>query len=977
MSAAVHGVAEPVDFNHDVRPLLSDRCFPCHGPDAEARKADLRLDTQEGAFADLGGTAAFLPGKPRGSEAIRRIFSADPDERMPPLDSNLRLDQEEKQLLHRWVEQGATWSTHWAFVLPTKPDFPTVKDSSWPQTAIDYFVLAGIEKAGLRPMPEADRSTLIRRVTLDLTGLPPSLDEIDRFLADISDDAYEKVVDRLLRSPAYGERIAWEWMDYARYADTDGFQGDPTRTMWPWRDWLIRALNKNMPFDQFTIEMLAGDLLPGASQDQVIATGFNRNHMHNGEGGRIPEETRVENVFDRTETTSTVWLGLTMTCARCHDHKFDPITQEEYYRLFAFFNNSSEQGNRGGGKSPPIHKYFAPGDLERKRNLDREIDQLTAFLDGPNPQIDQAQATWETNTQQVLHQLEFDSTIAFGDWSVLGPLPAPNGDGKASFDHDFGPESEKQLKRTEASDNQGWKFRPELLDGTVHALPTTVGATYLKRSVNSPGNRTLTLSLGSDDAIKVWLNGKVVLANNVGRGVAPDQEKLTLQVPPGESILLMKIVNTGGSAGFYFKKTAELVNGISRDIGLILEVATKSRTQEQQALLRRHYRQQHSQTWQQHNDRKNKLEQERNGLQGIDVMVMDELPAEQRRKTSILARGIYNKPLAEVTSGTPAFLPPLTDESPPNRLALARWLVDPANPLTARVTVNRYWQMLFGRGLVETSEDFGRQAAQPSHPLLLDWLATRFIADGWDVKGMLKRIVMSATYRQSSVQLAAEGVGTDPRNRLLSRGARYRMPSWMLRDQALALGELLVDRMGGPPVRPYQPEGVWAEATFNKIRYRPDKGEALNRRSLYIFWRRIIGPTMLFDAAKRQACEVKPNRTNTPLHALTTLNETTFIEASRAMAEAIMKPAQLSPQERITRAFRRATARAPEAGELELLVERWNWVRDKFTEQPEQARKLLDVGQSPRDQALDPVEQASYTVICSVLMNLDEVLTRE
>ena len=975
--AATAGGAEQVDFNRDVLPILSDKCYQCHGPDAKTREADLRLDNEDGAFADLGGYAAFKPGSPDDSAAIERIFSDDPDEQMPPPKSKLRLTAAEKQQLRRWVVQGAPWSKHWAFTAPSRPVPPPVTNSDWPRNEIDRFVHARLVDAGLEPSPAPRRETLIRRVTLDLTGLPPTPEEVAAFLADSSAGAYERVVDRLLKSPAYGERMAWEWLDAARYADTDGFQGDPTRTMWPWRDWLIRALNDNMPFDQFTIEMLAGDLLPDATPEQVIATGFNRNHMHNGEGGRIAEETRIENVFDRTETTSTVWLGLTMTCARCHDHKFDPIKQKEYYGLFAFFNNTSERGNRGGGKAAPIVNYLPPDRREKLAEVDLRIAEHQRRMDAPLPDDDQRQAAWEAETIRSLGADRVEGKLTISNWHALGPLPAPNGDGAKAFGQDLGPEQGVNLSRTYADGKIAWREAKQFVDGKVHELPDTVGATYLYRKFVSSAPRNVDLSLGSDDGIKVWLNGAEILAKNVARAAAPDQEKVKLELREGENELLIKIVNTGGIAGFYFRKADESVGGLPSAIAQALQTEVADRSEQQQHELRRYYREHHSAHWKTLNNELIRLNNERAQVNKatVTVMVMDELPADRARKTSILMRGIYNKPLAEVVQGTPEFLPPLPEGAPRDRLTLARWLVEPAHPLTARVTVNRYWQMFFGTGLVRTSEDFGRQGSLPSHPQLLDWLATRFVDSGWDVKALHKLIVTSATYRQS-VRVTKDQIERDPGNRLLARGSRYRMPSWMLRDQALALSGLLADRMGGPSVKPYQPAGIWAEATFGKIRYQPDKGEALYRRSLYIFWRRIVGPTMLFDSGKRQTCEVKPTRTNTPLHALTTLNETTFVEAARAMAQRALHTIDGTPEQRLAWAFQLATARSPKPSELAVLVRRWGMLKEEFAASPEDAKKLLSVGASGRDEKLDVVEHAAYTVVCSMLLNLDEVLNR-
>ena len=759
--------AADVDFDTHVRPILSDNCFQCHGPDKATREADLRLDTRQGAFADSAGHAAFVAGSVERSEALRRIFSDDVSERMPPPESKLSLTDREKQTLKAWVSSGAKWSEHWSFVTPTPPQVPA-DDSGWSRNEIDRFVLARAQAAGLNPQRDAPRETLIRRVTLDLTGVPPTPADVDAFVADQSENAYEKVVDRLLSSPRYGERMAWEWLDAARYADTDGFQGDPTRTMWPWRDWLVNALNSNMPFDQFTIEMLAGDLLANAGEEQILATGFNRNHMFNGEGGRIPEETRVENVFDRTETTATVWLGLTMTCCRCHDHKYDAISQQEYFQLYAFFDNTSEDGRSGRGATAPLLQFLPPDQRQRR---DAVADAL------------------------------------------------------------------REIETKLAADEQGTEQ------------------------------------------------------------LAAERERLS-------------------------------------------------------------------------------REQEELRKQAVPVMVMDDLKGNRRRQTQMLERGGYDKPTGVVvTADTPAALPPLPQDTPRDRLALARWLVDPANPLTARVTVNRFWQTLFGRGIVESTEDFGSQGTRPTHPELLDWLAIQFMDNGWNVRELHKLIVMSSTYRQSS-DVTQHALDADPGNRWLARAPRHRLPSWMLRDQALAVSGLLNPAMGRPSVNPYQPDGVWAEATFGKIRYVPDTGARLYRRSLYVFWRRIVGPTMFFDSAKRQACEVKPTRTNTPLHALTTLNETMFVEAARAMAERVIRSGETQP-ERLQHAFRLATSRRAGTDEIEVLSRRIDAFRADFAANPDDAKALLSVGESPRDESLDVAEHAAFTLVCSVLLNLDETLSRQ
>ena len=818
---------QSVDFARDVRPILSENCFPCHGPDAQAREAELRLDRPEGLTRHRDGDAIVVPKRPDQSLLWQRVTTSNADERMPPADSTLSISSSQIDLIRRWIEDGARWNEHWSYTSLERPRVPNVQLGEWPRNAIDSFVLARLEQEGLAPSPLAKRETLIRRVTLDLTGLPPTLDEVDDFLNDTSADAYERVVDRLINSDRYGERMAWDWLEAARYADTNGFQGDPTRTMWPWRDWLVQVLNQNLPYDQFTIEMLAGDLLPGATTEQVIATGFNRNHMYNGEGGRIPEETRVENVFDRNETTATVWLGLTMTCARCHDHKYDPISQREYYQLYSFFNNTSESGR---GPRP-------------QGNAEPYIPYVTAQLQS---QLDESEKKRSALAEHLTRE-------------------------------------EKSLSETDPSNHD--RFAEVLAQ----------------------------LEQGPRDS----------LAKPVEQRGADELETL------------------GKAFREPMPQYAELLLRLARQV-------------------------------RQDDELRKAIPQ---------VMVMDELPTDKRRQTSILTKGIYNKPVEPVVADVPAFLPKLPLREERNRLSLARWLVNPTHPLPARVTVNRYWQMFFATGLVKTSEDFGSQGQRPTHPRLLDWLASSFIESGWNVKKLHRLIVTSATYRQSS-QVTRELAEQDPENKLLARASRFRLPSWMLRDQALALSGLLVRQVGGPPVRPYQPPGVWSEATFGKKRYVQDSGAKLYRRSVYTFWRRIVGPTTFFDEAKRQTCSVTPTRTNTPLHALTTLNDTTYVEASRCLAQRVLAEGgalaeEDHPRTCITRIFRSATARLPNEQELDLLETRLASLKSEFQAHPDRAEALTQVGEWPRDASQSAVGLASFTALCTLILNLDEVLSRE
>ena len=848
-AVAAHGLgaAAPLSFERDIQPILAENCYHCHGPDAEARKARLRFDQRDSALAPAkSGATAIVPGKPDESELVARIFSVDPEEVMPSPESHRTLTLAQKNLLKRWIAEGATWNEHWAFSPPQRAPVPTpdappsTLSAPLPVHPVDAFIRDRLAQEKIPPAPAAGRAALLRRVTLDLHGLPPTPAEVDAFLADRSPDAYENLVDRLLASPRYGERWAWDWLDLARYADTNGFQGDPERTMWPWRDWVVNALNANMPFDQFTIEQLAGDLLPDATRDQKIASGFHRNAMFNGEGGRIAEETRVENVFDRVETTATVWLGLTFT--RCHDHKFDPLKQTDYYALYDVFNQMSETGsaNGGGGRG----------------------GQMAPFLDLSTEAERAAVKTAQAAIDALGKEIEIFELTKF---------PRPEG-------------------------------QPVTESPAAIQLPGNLFATHAKVA---PARRDL--------------NGLLEALPHF-RATAPD---------PAYAALLEKQIAAIR----------------------IRDAATASITK---------------------------------------VMIMDQLA--KPRDTFVLAKGNYEaktdlrvlgaipeifRATSPSTSTAPA---PSTGETalPPARLSrldLARWLVSPANPLAARTAVNRAWQAFFGTGFVKTAEDFGVQGERPSHPALLDWLATSYVASGWDTKALHRLIVTSATYRQSS-RVTPAAYERDPENRLLARGPRFRLPSWMLRDQALAAAGLLVDQRGGPSLKPYQPPGIWEEATFGKKTYTQDHGDALYRRSLYVFWRRIVGPTSFFDAGARQVCTVKVARTNTPLHALVTLNDPAYVEAARVLAQRVLAGSADDPA-RLSAAFRLTTARTPTPAEQKILTARLATLRAHFAADPTAARELSAIGEFARPATLAPAEHAAWTALCLLVLNLDETLSKE
>ena len=967
--------ADPkLDFNRDVRPILSENCFQCHGPDERKRKSGLRLDQKDQVFkAAKSGAIPIVPGNPGQSELIKRVLSSDDDEHMPPKKT---LAKEQIEILRRWIQQGAQYKAHWAFLAPERSDIPVpaAKHADWPRNAVDNFVLARLEQHGIEPSPETDRRTLIRRVSLDLTGIPPTPAEVDAFLADKSGDAYEKLVDRLLASPRYGERMAMQWLDGARYADSNGYQADYERFMWRWRDWVIDAYNKNMPFDRFTIEQLAGDLLPNATLEQRIATGFNRNHRINTEGGVIAEEWRTETVIDRVETTSEVWLGLTMGCARCHDHKYDPITQKEFYQFFSFFNNINESGT--GEEKPVNHPPFvkAPS-AEQQQMLDRLIaanKDSDVRMSAAMPEVDKAQSAWEAAVLK-----DAPSVPKLDQWYSVGPFHAASFD--AAYDTAYEPEKNVDLAKSYQDGQQPlkWVAQPTWEDGKAHDLIGDNCATYLYRVIRSERPVALSLSLGSDDAIKVWLNHAEVLADKVTRGVAPDQEKITINLQAGDNALLMKIVNAGGGYGFYFKA---LESGVPGTVVAMIKTPADKRSEQQKTELRAYYRTNLAPELKSLRDQiqLSKKQQAELEMQIPTTMVMEELPAP--RDAFVLIRGQYDKKGDKVPLGLPAALPPMPKDAPPNRLGLAKWIVDPTNPLTARVAVNRFWERFFGIGIVRTSENFGSQAEWPSHPELLDWMATEFVRLKWDQKAFQKLIVSSATYRQSS-KFRFELLEKDPENRLLARGPRFRLQAELIRDQALAMGGLLSEKLGGPSVRPYQPEGVWDDTNVygNLRNYKNDHDAGLYRRSMYTIWKRTAAPPSmgLFDMPSREICVVKRSRTNTPLQALALLNEVTYVEASRALAQRMIKEGGSSPRERIAFAFRCATARAPNDGEAALLLKGFDERLAKFRNNTEAAKKLIGVGESKSDASLDPVELAAYTTTAAIIMNLDETITRE
>lgn len=978
------------NFGRDIRPILSDKCYACHGPDSEHRQGGFRLDQRDSAtaVADSGETPIAV-GDPEASEILKRIAEADESMRMPPPETHKRVTPAEMELLRKWIEAGAPYEQHWSLIPPTQPEVPKVKQTEWPRNEIDRFALCKIESTGLSPKPEADRLRLLRRVTLDLTGLPPTLAEIKAFEADTLPGSYERLVDRLLASPAYGEHMARFWLDAARYGDTHGLHLDNYREMWLYRDWAVNAFNENKPYDQFIVEQLAGDLLANPRDDQLIATGFNRCHVTTSEGGSIKEEVLARNVFDRVDTFSTVFLGLTVGCSRCHDHKYDPITQKDYYSLYAFFNSLDGNPLDGNAKAhAPVLEQPSHDQQVRLTYLNARVPELKAKLTKPWPEIDDAQQAWVKEVRTALGLEEGASPnsptegLELSPWSSLGAFSST---GEGDFARAYIPETEPvDLAAAIASPFGGeyrWRERKAWQDGKVNDdLPVREGRSsviYLYRNIKSQTDRKLRVSLGSDDALKVFLNGKQLLANDVRRPAKPDQEMVTLSLKQGDNTLLLKVINYGGRAGFYFGIPADAATA-PKEILEIVKLEPTKRSKEQLTKLQTHFRtnvcdigdfvvvrEEHT-----------KLEAEQKSIQDKVPTTLVWKETDKPRESHILNRGEYDQPGEVVSRETLSSLPPMDADLPRDRLGLALWLIDSDQPLTSRVVVNRFWQQFFGLGLVKTADDFGSQGEPPSHPELLDWLATDFVNNGWDVKRLMKQLAMSATYRQSSAA-STEEYRSDPENRLLARGPRLRLDAEMLRDQALAVSGLLVRKMGGPSVKPPQPSGLWNAVGYsgsNTANFSPDKEhEKIHRRTLYTFVKRTaVAPQMsTFDAPSRESCIVNRERTNTPLQALLVLNDPQYVEAARALAQRTINEVGGDPAARVKHMFQICTSRQPTADELKRLVDGYKVDLESFRANPEAAKALAAEGDAD-----DLPKLAAWTLTANVLLNLDEVISR-
>lgn len=1049
--AAEQGLPEIVDYNFHVRPILSDKCFACHGPDAENQKGELRLDRAEDAYRALasGNGKAIVPGRPEKSEAYVRMISDDEEVMMPPPDAHLELTPKEIAIVRKWISQGAEYKPHWAFVPPQQAEFPKVKDPSWVRQPIDHFVWDELNRNELQPSEPASKETLIRRISFDLTGLPPSLEEIDAFVNDTSPDAYEKLVDRLLASPAYGERMAADWLDVARYADSDGYLDDKHREFYPWRDWMIDAFNKNMPYNQFITWQLAGDLIPDASKESTLATAFNRLHKKNSEAGIVFEEYRVEYVADRTNTLGKSIMGLSMECARCHDHKYDPISQKDYYQLFGFFNSTFEIG------SPVYGPDQVPGpalllstdeedakldsirvmigkleaDVSDKMVNNNAFEAWLASLEGPAAvagQIDKITTAYypfdEITPTGKTNEFSSDNALSKAlPATLVEPIHREGAKGNALFVSDY--------NRIQLGKDIGWYDRTDDFSFQLSIRPDTVykeaGILWHSEdlrlglkgySLHLEDNRVRFIMAMSWPQNAIQLTTKTALAPKEwtqitvtydgssraeGVSIFLDGEKQELEIDYNnlyKSILFVPDIHTYGFRGITlgmrdkfipFKKGGlDEVKVFDRQLSdlevrytyqpveLTNILAGKSSYRE---LLKQHY---HlvvnkeaaaaRQVLKLARDEENQL------ISDIkEIMVMGDLP--KPRPTFVLDRGVYDAPSEEVQPDTPEAILPFDEELPRNRYGLAQWLFDEKNPLTARVFVNRIWQMHFGKGIVRTSDDFGAQGSLPSHPELLDWLAVQFMESGWDIKGLHKLIVTSATYQQRST-ITEELLEKDPENILLSRGPRYRMPAEMIRDNALAVSGLLVHKQGGESVYPYQPKGLWDRLTTKHwaYRYLQEDGEGLYRRSIYSIWKRASPPPymQIFDVANRGDCEVNRSLSSTPLQALNLLNDPQFVEASRVLAERLIKT-ETDQSRRLEKLFRSLTGRQPDATEQKMLEDFYREELEHFTSDQSSALAFMDNGSHQWDPDLNTSEIAALGVVANSVMNTTEAFTKK
>ncbi|MGV3771520.1 MAG: DUF1553 domain-containing protein [Verrucomicrobiales bacterium] len=1037
-TGALPALAASIDFARDIRPILSDNCFACHGPDEAQRKAGLRLDLKSAAFLELkSGGHAIVAGNPAKSLLLERVASHDPDEVMPPAKSGKKLSETQIQTLKQWINDGAAWKEHWAYIPPERPELPKVKNTSWPKNEIDYFVLQQLEKQGLKPSPEANKEALARKVSLDLTGLPPSVEELDAFLADKNENAYESMVDRLLASPHYGERMTMNWLDLARFADTSGYHFDSPRYMWLWRDWVIKAFNKNMPFDQFTIEQLAGDLLPNATLEQKIASGFHRNVMSNDEGGADADEYLNKYVADRVNTTGVVWLGSTLGCAECHDHKYDPITQKEYYQMYAFFHNITEKGLDGTRTENPLPRISVPSPEQAVEmiDLDKAVAAAEQEMRARESELPAAQKTWEesllTNkpkepsAEGLLAHFTFDDT-ADGK-SPQGSLFIGTTKGDGAIQYLAGRHGKALLLNGK---NQHIEVSKEIVLERTNSFSygswinfKGTGGTVFSRMKDDQDFRGFDLLVSDaimevhivskwpDNAVKVrtkqsfprdtWLHvmatydgsskasGVKIYVNGREQPLDITHDKLTDTIVADQPLLIGKRSSSGPYNGLiddlriYNRALtqAEVSDMMLAGFAHLAALPLDKRSPPESSEISKFFKEGFADAYKAAEQKLAKARGDKNNLLGRipNTMVMQEM--EKPRDTFILIRGSFLSKGEKVSANTPGYLPPLPEGSPTNRLGLAQWLMAKNHPLTSRVTVNRYWQLFFGTGLTKTVNDFGSQVEWPSHPELLEWLASQFRDGGgsakaapWDLKALVRLMVTSSAYRQSTV-VTPRLLERDPYNRLLTRGPRFRLEAEFIRDNALAISGLLNKKIGGESVRPYQPPGLW---DVTDTRFDQSHGEDLYRRGMYVYWKRAVHyPSFAtFDAPNRETCTAQRPRTSTPLQSLVLMNDPVYVEAARNFAARILKEGGADHEDRIIYAFKTALARRPTPQEISIMSQTLEDMLSTYNEDTGSAQALLKVGESPAPAEAKEPELAAYTALANVILNLNEVISR-
>ncbi|MCM8526508.1 MAG: PSD1 and planctomycete cytochrome C domain-containing protein [Lentisphaeraceae bacterium] len=1003
--------AEDLSFNEMVLPILSDKCFHCHGPDESHRKAKLRLDTFEDATKkNKKGKAAIVPGKPEESLLVHLIKTDDEDDIMPPVDTGKSLKKEEIEILTRWVNEGAKYEKHWAFTEISKAKLPEVKKKDWALKDFDTYVLDRLENKGLSPAGDAAAHTLIRRVHLDLTGLPPKPEVVEAYVKNPSRKHFEKIVDQLLASDAYAERMAMVWMDAARYSDSDGFQQDATRNNWPWKDWVINAYKNNMPFDQFTREQIAGDLLEKPTENQLLATAFNRHHMTNGEGGRDPEESRIDYVMDRVNTVGTVWLGLTLGCAQCHTHKFDPVTQKNYYEMNAFFNSIDEDGKAGNSAKPYMD---CTPKLSGKGLKDAE-DWLAHIKDRENELTAEKMKDYDEWLSRKIHQVK--SVENFSSWKAVNATAMKSNDGaileqkspgefmvsgKNARHEDYTIISSPNLKqitglRLKIKPDENGAYSKDK-DGQVILTNLKIFArsksTGIQKSLNFGGAKASYEKTGKgwkkygppkgildDDPRTGWTStgsekGTVhtIVVNLAKAEHLNDDEEIIVELRhrslAGHKNIRQFSLELTDEYGYTPKKLGKTAGGNLAELnGDINKLSAQDRKE-----LREEFLYSIPEIVSARNETvraQTQVRYYRDSAKKKKVMVMKE--RKEARKTHLLIRGEWNKKGEVVSEGVPEEIAPWPNDFKKDRLGLAEWLINKKNPLTARVTVNRYWQMIFGTGLVRTPEDFGLQGERPTHPKVLNWLAADFMENNWNVKEIIKTIVMSRTYSMSSYT-DQKTLELDPENRLLSRAPRFRIPSWMIRDSILKSAELLTERTGGPPVYPFQPAGAWMGSTMGRFKYRVSPGKDAYRRSLYTFWRRSVGPTNMFDSSKRRNCSIRMIRTNTPLHALNLMNDSTYVEAARLLAQQSIEKQDFS--ERADYMSMKVISRKLNKEEKSFLKEQFEESLQAFQSDSEATSEILEIGQMNKGKT--SAELAALLCVAQTILNLDEAINRE